>query len=50
MAKMAGLSLSGAEDADPLTQKTRPWSFFLVSSQYGVVHWFTSLLFFQFLF
>jgi hypothetical protein len=37
---------SGAGHAKPLAKKARPWSFLLVSSQYGIVRRFALLPFF----
>jgi hypothetical protein len=50
MAMIAGPSSSGSGHAEPLAKKARHWSFLLVSPQYGVVHRFTPLPFFRFMF
>jgi uncharacterized membrane protein len=52
MAVMVGLSSLGSGGAEPLSKKTCPWSFMLVSSQYahGVVLWFTPFPFLLLLF
>jgi hypothetical protein len=47
---VAGPSSSGAEDAESPAKKALLWSFLLVSSRYGFVHWFARLPFLQLLF